>query len=94
MLEGKEIGSGSMMMAENEDDFTYLERIDINESYQNQGYGTQVLKNLKEQIGSYYLTPDNADAKRLYDRLGCEISNADYDRFGFAIDNGFGVFEI
>ena len=93
-VNGLEVGAGYMMMAESEDDFTYLERLDINEEHQNKGYGTQALRSLREQIGNYYLSPDNEDAKRLYERLGQEIDDNDYNRFGFAIDNGFGVYEM
>ena len=49
---------------------------------------------LKDITGGYYLSPDNADAQRLYDRIGDQISDADYNRFGFAVDNGFGVYII
>ena len=93
-LEGNIIGGGSMIEAENEEDFNYLERIDIDEEHRGRGYGTKALYALKEVYGEYFLSPDNEDAKRLYEKVADEIKQSDYDRFGFAIDNGFGVYEI
>ena len=93
-VDGLEVGCGTLMPPESEDDFYYLERIDIDEQYRNLGYGTQALLKLKDIIGGYYLSADNADAQRLYDRIADQISDADYNRFGFAVDNGFGVYSI
>jgi ribosomal protein S18 acetylase RimI-like enzyme len=94
MINGAKVGTGCMMLAEDEDDFTYLERIDILDGQRGKGYGTEAINILKGIYGSLYLTPDNKDAKRLYEKLGREISSAEYDRFGFAIDTGFGVYEV
>ncbi len=93
-VDGLEIGCGTLTEPESEDDFYYLEGIEIYEQYRNRGYGTQALLKLKDITGGYYLSPDNADAQRLYDRIGDPISDADYNRFGFAVDNGFGVYII
>lgn len=94
LTDGIAIGCGSMMEAENEGDFNYLERFDIYEEHQGQGYGTAALQALTEIYGSYFLAPDSEGARRLYERVGCEANAADYDRFGFAVDAGFGVYEI
>ena len=93
-VDGLEVGCGTLMEPESEDDFYYLERIDIYEQYRNRGYGTQALLKLKDITGGYYLSADNADAQRLYERIADPISDADYNRFGFAVDNGFGVYII
>ena len=94
VVSGTIVGAGNMVEAESEDDFNYLERIDIDEEHRNHGYGTKALYALADIYGSYFLSPDNEDAQRLYDRVADEISSSDYDRFGFAIDNGYGVYEI
>jgi len=88
------VGSGCMMVAEHEDDFSYLERIDIFEEYQNQGFGTAALYALCEIYGGFFLAPDNEGARRLYDRIADSMKQKDYDAFGFSIDQGFGVYEM
>jgi ribosomal protein S18 acetylase RimI-like enzyme len=93
-VDGIIIGGGSMVEAESDDDFNYLERLDIDEAHRNQGHGTAALYELAKVYGSYYLAPDNEDAQRLYERVADEIKQGDYDSFGFAIDQGFGVYEI
>ncbi|MFP3156026.1 GNAT family N-acetyltransferase [Lachnospiraceae bacterium ZAX-1] len=71
-----------------EDGYAYLERIDIDPEYQGHGYGTWFLMELKKQVvSSYLVAPDNADAKRLYERIGEESSEDVYDQ-------GFGVYEM
>lgn len=90
-VDGQIVGGGSMI---EDDDSCYLERIDIDPEHQGKGYGTQALYQLSEIYGTYYLAADNKDAKRLYDRIAYEMDQADYDRWGFAIDQGFGVHVI
>ena len=90
--DGTIIGGGSMM--EDEDGDCYLERLDIEEEHRNQGHGTKALQELVDVYGSYFLAPDNEDAQRLYERVADEMKQADYDKFGFAIDQGFGVYEM
>ena len=93
-VNGTIIGEGNMELAETEEDFTYLERIDIDEEYRGQGHGRKALFALKETYGEYYFTPDNEDAARLYEKVADKISDAKYDKWGFAVDNGWGVYEI
>lgn len=90
-VDGIIVGGGSMI---EDEDSCYLERIDIDEEYRGKGYGTQALYLLRGIYGTYYLAPDNADAKRLYDRVAEEMPQDEYDRWGFAIDQGFGVYVI
>jgi RimJ/RimL family protein N-acetyltransferase len=92
IVDGIVVGTGSMI--EYEDGDRYLERIDIDEDHRGQGYGTSALYALRDLYGTYYLAPDNADAQRLYERIGCEVSGSVYDTFGYAIDQGFGVYEV
>lgn len=82
--DGKVIGYASIMV---DDNSAYCERIDIDEEYRNQGYGTAALYNLSSMYDGITVAPDNEDAKRLYDRIGYESSNEYYDQ-------GYGVYEI
>lgn len=88
------IGHGNIIVAESENDFTYLESIEILPEYRNQGFGTKALYRLSEIYGEFYFAPDNSDAKRLYDRIADQISDFEYSRFGFAIDQGYGVYVL
>jgi len=88
---GQVIGGGSMILDE---DSCYLERIDIDEEHRGQGHGTKALYALRDIYGTYYLAADNADAKRLYDRIADEMDSTEYNAWGFAIDQGFGVHVI
>lgn len=90
-VDGQIVGGGSMMVDE---DSSYLERIDIDEEHRGKGYGTQALYLLRDIYGPYYLAADNEDARRLYDRIADEMPQVEYDRWGFAIDQGFGVHVI
>ena len=91
-VDGIIIGGGSMI--EEEDGTSYLERLDIDEEHRNQGHGTKALYEIREVYGSYFLAPDNEDAQRLYERVADEMKIIDYDAFGFAVDRGFGVYEM
>ena len=79
-----------------DDDFYFLDSIYIKSEYRNKGYGTKTLLLLLDKFGKYYLAPDSADSKRLYDRIGNKMpkKSEEYSRFGFAIDNSFGVYTI
>ena len=68
VVDGKTVGSASVMAGET----AYVERIDIEEEYRNHGYGTAFLRELSDAYGFIYLAPDNADAQRLYERIGQE----------------------
>ena len=86
-LDGQEIGWAILSVSEN----AYCERIDIDEEHRNQGYGTAFLRALASEHGSLFVAPDNEDAQRLYDRLGWDVSDKDD---WWAVDQGFGVYEI
>ncbi len=87
MLDGKEVGTIGMVVDEGE---PYLERIDIDEEYRNQGIGTDALRLVAEKYGEFLIAPDNEDAKRLYERYGDE-SNSDNAPY---LDQGYGVYSI
>ena len=70
----------------------YIERIDIDDEYQNCGIGTATLKEISYTYGGAYAAPDNADAQRLYARLGDDISETD-SIYAYC-DQGFGVYSI
>jgi GNAT superfamily N-acetyltransferase len=85
-VDGQEVGSASVMTDEKS---TYVDRIDIDEAHRNHGYGTAFLMALRGIYGGLVLAPDNEDARRLYDRLGTDVSR-DY----WMVDQGYGVYEI
>lgn len=84
---GLEVGACSIMM---DDAYAYCERIDIYDGLQGRGYGTEALHELSRMYGGIVVAPDNADAKKLYERLGSEWSGEDAPY----IDQGYGVYEI
>ena len=67
---------------------TYMERIDIAEEYQNKGYGTQAITELKSIYSNIFTAPDNVDAQRLYNRLG----NVSYQHN--EVDQGYGEYTL
>lgn len=91
--DGREIGKATMEVYD--DGMNYVARLDVAESERGKGYGTAMLQMLREIYGSLIITPDNEDAARLYDRLGTSLEGTrQYDESLFALDNGFGVYEI
>lgn len=94
LLDGdREIGTASMEAYA--DGTNYVARLDVIEGERGKGYGTAMLQMLREIYGSLVITPDNADAARLYDRLGTSlVGTRQYDESFFALDNGFGVYAI
>ncbi len=85
-VDGIEVGCASVMT---DDKSTYVDRIDIYDGYRNHGYGTAFLMGLSKEYGSVVLAPDSEDSRRLYDRLGNDVSR-DY----WMVDQGYGVYEI
>lgn len=85
-IDGQDIGSASVMT---DDKSTYVDRIDIDEAHRNHGYGTAFLMALRGIYGRLVIAPDNEDARRLYDRLGEDVSR-DY----WMVDQGLGVYAI
>jgi len=90
-VDGVEVGEVGLLVDEKS---AYLERIDIFEKYQNKGYGTKALYELKKIYGEFYLAPDNEDSKRLFEKLGRELNQRDYSAYGYTVDQGYGVYEI
>lgn len=68
----------------------YVERLDVEEAYRGRGVGTKMLKVISAHFGGLIIAADNADADRLYSRLGSAYHGeaADY------IDQGFGVWQM
>lgn len=72
-----------------------VERIDIIDGEQGKGYGTALLQHLVEaEEQTLVIVPDNEGAQRLYARLGYEMDNEQWNRWGHALDCGFGVYEL
>ena len=84
-----EVGSASVILYDDGD--AYIERIDVDDGYRNRGYGTAMLKQLAAEYGNVYLAPDNEDARRLYARLGDDVTSV--GAWGY-VDQGFGVYAI
>lgn len=87
-LDGIEIGYASVN--EGTDSPAYVERIDIDEAYRNQGHGSAALGMLSDSFGGVIIAPDNEDAQRLYERLGY----AWHGEVADWLDQGFGVYMI
>lgn len=86
---GVEIGGASVIVYDDGD--TYVERIDVDDGYRNHGYGTAMLKQLAAMYGIVYLAPDNDDARRLYARLGDDVTSKGSWSY---VDQGYGVYAI
>ncbi len=89
-VDGKVVGVGSIV----ENGMTYLEGLEIYEEHRNQGYGTKAIYELANIYGEICMAPDNEDAARLYARIADPMKQTDYDAWGFAIDQGYGVFVL
>lgn len=73
-----------------DDGSALIERIDIEEAFRGHGIGTETIRMISDDHDRTFIVPDNADAQRLYARLGRETSN---DVWG-SLDQGFGVYEV
>lgn len=74
-----------------ESSWAYCELLYIEPEMRGQGLGTELLRWMAARYGSVVVAPDNADAQRLYERLGSEA----YGREAYYyIDQGYGVYEI
>lgn len=85
---GKEICWASILSGGSEP--AYVERIDVDEEYRGHGIGTWTLRELAKHYDDIIIAADNADANRLYERLGFEY-NGDSAAY---IDQGYGVWRI
>lgn len=88
--DGRKVGTASVRAADMDDDHAYVEGIDIDEEYQNQGIGTAALHQISGLWYGVEIAPDNEDARRLYARLG---SLSDWDVAPY-LDQGYGVYRI
>lgn len=86
---GVDVGGASVIVYDSGD--AYIERIDVDDGYRNRGYGTAMLKQLAALYGAVYLAPDNDDARRLYARLGDDVTSN--GSWGY-VDQGYGVYAI
>lgn len=82
---------GSVTVQTWADGSALIERIDVDEEKRGQGIGTATINAMVEEFGSCYIVPDNADAARLYARLGREVSAAGDWTY---LDQGYGVFKV
>jgi GNAT superfamily N-acetyltransferase len=91
VVDGEVVGNASIIVSNDE---AYIERLDVNEEHQSKGYGTQIIKHIAGLYDYTYAAPDNAECKRLFERIGCEMSSQKYDEVGAYVDQGFGVYEL
>lgn len=89
LLNGQKVGIAYTVYDEENDDKTYLDNIDIDKEFQNQGIGTWAINTLAEEVGFLYFAPTDEDNKRLYERIAEE-----YDVNTPEVDQGFGVYYI
>ena len=67
-----------------------IERIDIDEDKRGQGIGSAAIKEIAYDHDKTFIVPDNADAARLYARIGSETSSEVWQ----SLDAGFGAYEV
>lgn len=87
------------IVQELDDGAAYLERIDVDEGFRGQGIGSAAIREIAEDFDSLFMAADNADAARLYDRLGEKVVGDDVDGAApleclYYLDQGFGVWEV
>jgi len=73
-----------------DDGSALIERIDIEEAFRGRGIGTEAIRMISDDHDRTYIVPDNADAQRLYERIGRETS----DDVWMSLDQGFGVYSV
>ena len=88
VMDGIEIAYASIVVGGSEP--AYVERFDVDEAYRGQGVGTWTLRELAKHYDDIIIAADNANANRLYERLGYEYTG---ESAGY-IDQGYGVWLI
>lgn len=87
-LNGETVGTVAIRIY---DDYSEIDRIDIDEKYRNKGIGTTVLGDIAGEFDTTYIVPDNENAKRLYERIGEEVTSGEvYEN----LDQGYGVYRL
>ena len=87
-LNGETVGTVAIRIY---DDYSEIDRIDIDEKYRNKGIGTTVLGDIAGEFNTTYIVPDNENAKRLYERIGEEVTSGEvYEN----LDQGYGVYRL
>jgi ribosomal protein S18 acetylase RimI-like enzyme len=87
-LNGETVGTVAIRIY---DDHSEIDRIDIDEKYRNKGIGTTVLGDIAGEFDTTYIVPDNESAKRLYERIGEEVTSGEvYEN----LDQGYGVYRL
>lgn len=87
-LNGETVGTVAIRIY---DDYSEIDRIDIDEKYRNKGIGTTVLGDIAGEFDTTYIVPDNESAKRLYERIGEEVTSGEvYEN----LDQGYGVYRL
>lgn len=77
------------------DDCGYVQRIDVDEGYRNNGIGTAAIRKMKEDFWRLYFAPGNEDSARLFARLGETVEGIIIDGTELdCLDEGFGIYEV
>lgn len=87
------------VVQEMDNGFGYVERIDVDDGFRGQGIGTAAIREIMKDFDGLYFAPDNADAARLYARMGEKIVGEDAEgdcplECLYYLDQGFGVYEV
>lgn len=87
------------IVQELDDGIGYLERIDVDEGFRGQGIGSAAIHEIAADFDRLFTAADNADAARLYDRLGEKVVGEDVDEAApleclYYLDQGYGVWEV
>jgi len=90
IVDGQLVGKAYTMVDSEDEDQTYLETIDIDEDFRNQGFGTQAINKLAEQTDLLYFAPTDENNQRLYKRIAYDMEEAMSDVP--EVDQGFGVY--
>lgn len=91
LLDGEKIGRADVIEYTEDAEYepVYLEWIQIDEEYRNNGYGTQAIKDIASNYqDDFYFAPLDEDNVRCYERFA-ELTES-YDE----IDQGYGVYVI
>ena len=87
MSDSDTVGHMTLMV---DGDSTYIERLDIEPEYQNNGFGTAAIKTVARTYDVVFAAPDNDGSQRLLERIGCEYTGEEADY----IDQGYGVYRV
>ena len=90
LANGQKAGTASVMANGEDDNYAYCDLIVVDPEMRNRGIGTAALQQISDRWYGVEVAPDNEDAQRLYERIGCE---SDWENAAY-VDQGYGVYRI